>query len=857
MLLKSIISRFRGIHGKLLGLTLGVSMISIVLISFVILRDFEKSLVKRVEDDAIRSSNRMVDQIEAEFAPVEQIVALVSSIRAIQTLNRSEVIAEMKRDEMNFYFAVTENISILDSSGQEMVTNKLDDVLRNRADDLNLEKYTDRWTSVYYAKNLIWDHDLPHTSIAQHFQGIDHPGFVVADVSYRRLWKVADSLKIAQTGFAYIVTQSGHLVSHPDKRMIQTLRTDSAAQQAFISQPPVKAILEGSSDEYMRFTKDGVEYFAALKIMPRQNIGVVIQVPIDEITAEVDTVLDFLIFIVVIIVIVAAVITLIVTKKLVTPIKLITLATKNIADGNLSERIRIKTGNDELGYLAQNVEFMRAKLKNYTDDLEFLVEEKIQQLKEIMDNIYQGLFTINLDGTVNPECSKKTTAILDIENFENATVKELFRLKDHEYADFKTWLELIQAKYKKMRWSKLQKLLSITQVEIVSEDDSVKYVDLNFQPLFDQKTGDINKIMVLAKDVTEDVEIESRIEIEREKNEREVKSIIALVKNSRTIIKDFIADSHKRIRFILSELEHFNNDYQSSIWMDELHTIKGNAGSLGFVDVLKCSHQAEDAIQFFKNKKIGKDEWAPGFRVLVEELVESLDKLEELFKLLFKTEDEYIDISKVKVASIMRVISTLHDGYDEDLYQELLVLCSHIQFKSPHFLTKKYHDLSDKFFNRLPVPAKLEVISSEIELHPDTFTRFDDAIVQLIKNAFDHGCEGKTDGAFVVKLVYNRLKDEEQIIVKDNGVGVDPEVIADKALQQKLIGKSDLDRLSVKEKVNLIFLQDFSQKDNVSITSGRGVGMSVVQKNVKNQGGTIEVSSAKGEGAVFTIRIPA
>ncbi|MGL1901059.1 MAG: ATP-binding protein [Fibrobacterales bacterium] len=848
--------RFNGIHGKLLALTLGVSIISVLLVSFVILQDFERSLIQRVEESTINSADQLVSQIESQFEPIEQSVAIVSSISTIRTLDQSKMIAEIKRDEMNLFFSITEKLAVLDSSGQELVTNRLSTTLKNRKNELTLNSYTDRWTSVYYANNIMWKYDLPHTSIVQYFQGYNAPGFVVADISLRRLWSVADSRKIGQSGFAYIVTREGVLVSHPDKRKIQHLRKDSLARQIFIASAPVKAIIDGSGSEYLRYNEDGVDYFAVCRIMPQQNIGIIIQVPLKEITAEVDNALNVLILIVIAIVIIATLITLVVTKKLVTPIKQITDATRQIADGNLKSEVRIKTGNDELGYLAQNVEFMRSKLKNYTDDLEFLVEEKIQQLKEIMDNIYQGLFTINLDGSINPECSKQTTEILEIEQFQNTSLTEIFRLTDQELKDFMSWLELVKEKHGKMRWSKLQKLLSLTEVEIEHDDESVKYVDLNFQPLFDQKTGVLNKIMVLARDVSEDIEVENRIEIEREKNEREVQTIIALVKNSRSIINDFLTDSHKRVRFILSELSQFKDDYKASVWMDELHTIKGNAGSLGFVDVSLYAHTSEEILHTFKIGSLSREDMVSDFREGVEELVESMDKLEQLFRLLFKPEEEYIDVSKSKVSRIMGAIGTLRNGFNEDLYQDLLKLCTTMQYKSPHFLTKKYHDLAEKFYNRLQVPAKLEVVSSDIELHPDTFSRYDDALVQLIKNAFDHGCEGKTEGSFVVKLVYNLQIDEEQFIVKDNGIGIDPEQIAQKALEQKLIVPEDLDRLSDKEKVNLIFLQDLSQKEEVSITSGRGVGMSVVARNVKRLGGTIDLSSAKGEGAVFTIRAP-
>ena len=94
------------------------------------------------------------------------------------------------------------------------------------------------------------------------------------------------------------------------------------------------------------------------------------------------------------------------------------------------------------------------------------------------------------------------------------------------------------------------------------------------------------------------------------------------------------------------------------------------------------------------------------------------------------------------------------------------------------------------------------------------------------------------------------------MIIKDDGDGIDPNIIARKCLEKKIVSEEELKNLDDKQKLRLIFKPGFSTKETVSEISGRGVGMDVVYSNITKLGGTIDIKTEKGRGTEFIIKLP-
>jgi len=138
-----------------------------------------------------------------------------------------------------------------------------------------------------------------------------------------------------------------------------------------------------------------------------------------------------------------------------------------------------------------------------------------------------------------------------------------------------------------------------------------------------------------------------------------------------------------------------------------------------------------------------------------------------------------------------------------------------------------------------------------------------DPIMHLVRNCMDHGIEenvqdriyaGKPEKG-TLRLAAQNASGEVVITISDDGAGIDPDKIMDKAKKMGLLTKPESD-YSEKEIQNLILLPGFSTNEQVTEFSGRGVGMDVVKANVEKCNGTIIVDSKKGVGTNFIIKIP-
>ena len=134
------------------------------------------------------------------------------------------------------------------------------------------------------------------------------------------------------------------------------------------------------------------------------------------------------------------------------------------------------------------------------------------------------------------------------------------------------------------------------------------------------------------------------------------------------------------------------------------------------------------------------------------------------------------------------------------------------------------------------------------------------ALMHLLRNSVDHGIEKNAErgkkGNGKISLDFSKQKDGLLITVSDDGRGLDRKKIEKKLHELKLISVDDIKNLSNPQLYEFIFQPGFSTKSIVSETSGRGVGLDVVKKNISSLGGTINVVSDVGLGTKFFLKIP-
>jgi len=159
--------------------------------------------------------------------------------------------------------------------------------------------------------------------------------------------------------------------------------------------------------------------------------------------------------------------------------------------------------------------------------------------------------------------------------------------------------------------------------------------------------------------------------------------------------------------------------------------------------------------------------------------------------------------------------------------------------------------------------VRLEIRGEDTELDKMIIEEISDPLIHLIRNAVDHGLESTEERKRLGKsptgeLILEAFHESNHIVIEitDNGRGIDPARIRARALEKGFLSKKELDRMTDKKLMRIIMFPGFSTAEKVTHTSGRGVGMDVVKKNVEKLNGTIEIDSIPGIKTQIRLKIP-
>jgi len=155
----------------------------------------------------------------------------------------------------------------------------------------------------------------------------------------------------------------------------------------------------------------------------------------------------------------------------------------------------------------------------------------------------------------------------------------------------------------------------------------------------------------------------------------------------------------------------------------------------------------------------------------------------------------------------------------------------------------------------------LDFRGADTELDKLIVEQLVDPLMHVVRNAFDHAIESPEERRSAQKpeegqiLIQAFQRGNHVVIeVKDDGRGIDAQQVRAKAEVQGLVGPDDV--LTDKETLQLVFAAGLSTREEVSETSGRGVGMDVVRANLGALGGMVDISSTPGEGTTVTMTLP-
>lgn len=494
----------------------------------------------------------------------------------------------------------------------------------------------------------------------------------------------------------------------------------------------------------------------------------------------------------------------------------------------------------------RDLEDARAKLEDYSKNLEKMVAERTaqlstlnQQLNALLDSLGQGFFIFGQDGLCFPIYSKACLTTIE-KNPSGLAVEQALSLDEKGTASFKKWMTTLF-----MEMLPFEDLAPLGPNRF--KHSRGRDIELTYFPLR-KETGEMEGVVVVATDITELVESQRQAE----KEKKYAQMILQLVQNKRQVL-GFLKEAEALIQDLHFQLKQ--PDINFELTFRDLHTLKGGAASFALVDVAEAVHHAEDLLAVWnkdKNPEVRKEltELSHTFPFLIEQFVDKN-------RMLLGQKPGSLEVLKeVQLSDLKAHHDRLPSNSPEkkEFFEKFLL-------ESAEHIFGHFNDQVRQIANQEgKIVQPLVVGNTDLKLWPEPYESLFASFIHAFRNSVDHGIESSSDRETVGKPSAGQIgiqveKIGSNLIFKiwDDGKGIDPEAIRDK-LRKK--GNEKAAQKSDQEVIQHVFDSEFSTRDTVTATSGRGVGMDAIQACAQELGGKAWVVSELGKGSQVFVEVP-
>jgi two-component system chemotaxis sensor kinase CheA len=391
-----------------------------------------------------------------------------------------------------------------------------------------------------------------------------------------------------------------------------------------------------------------------------------------------------------------------------------------------------------------------------------------------------------------------------------------------------------------------------------------KFMDFSFTK--DEQDRERKRVLVTVSDVTKEVLLRRELASTKEMQKERMSMLLGLLQIENADLNSFLDHSDEVLNEINDILADENANHRATL--DKLtniyqlaHKLKGDAGALAVGLFENSIHRFEESIEDVK-----KIPYLDGRNILplTVQLKDMISEIELVRSL----------VPQMNLILAAHFPATVSKNVAADSPPEIAITEPLIE-QTDKPLEK--NDSSLKIRKRLSTLvqrlAKRE--GKDVQLDCSSFNLFSDnrelqdAIylisVQLVRNSITHGVElpeqrkrtGKPTRGHVSVLLSELDDGKIQLIVRDDGAGLQFNRIRQHAAAQGLVDEKEAKSLGPKDLLQFIFIPGFSSAEGVGIDAGRGIGLDIVRSLVKNYSGTIAVKSFDSKYCQFTIKVPA
>ena len=467
------------------------------------------------------------------------------------------------------------------------------------------------------------------------------------------------------------------------------------------------------------------------------------------------------------------------------------------------------------------------------DKLEGSTVEKGEYF-HILNNVSDGMMLVDKNGVIGHYFSSALSEILESnelagEKLENI-MEAFFPLKIVEL--YKEFFDIVMDK--KIAWRNVERLNPLKEVEANFDDGNggfkSKYLSFFFKRVL--KDDNIDRAMVIIRDITQQKLLANEVLESREKNQAEMEIFYQIIQLDPAALSDFLCSVSQDLSHINEILKTQSGSMKESL--NEIfrysHSIKGDSQLLNLNFITEEAQKLEDMASTLMEKESVVGEDFVGLTLVFSNLKQIVERLTNVSSKWSSFNQEFKGTGEI-----------------ED-----------------NFLGNSLESMAERLAERYGKNVRLDLTKfNPGTLSPSYKKSLKDILVQLVRNSIYHGIEEPNIRQKKKKNIYGTItismnKNDKELLLeyKDDGRGIKVDNLKQKSIELGLISEEHAKKMTTAQAYKLIFKQGLTTAVKADTVAGKGVGMPLVYSIVKENQGTIGIRVKEDRFVEFIFKFP-
>lgn len=471
------------------------------------------------------------------------------------------------------------------------------------------------------------------------------------------------------------------------------------------------------------------------------------------------------------------------------------------------------------------------------------IDRSHQKIQKLLDSVNQGFLYFDRDMIIGSEYSKNAEDIFSHITIKHQDITKLL-YKDEEKQNFlKETLTFVFDQDEQKR----EIVLSLLDKEFIinGRNITVEYKILS------------NEIcMIILTDVTDTLELNKQLEQEKQI----LKMIVEISTNTEQFLE--VQDTYT---VLSNNIDEYKSLEKLPFLRREVHTLKGLFAQKEMLHIVDHLHNFETLIdESVRNNAITTELQNIGSKTMTSWLEDDLAILRIILGQDFFTKVNFISVDKSRINKLKEFVKNqCLENQNCDTLTPLIGEIDKLRRHNIKTFLQPYVKLVEQIANKLNKSVKpLKIECDEIYIE-DKYKDFLNSLVHIFRNSVDHGIEAQQIREERLKPIYGtitckviEMDNNITISICDDGNGIDLEKVKKLSVERDIYDISQIESISEQDILQVIFKDEFTTTENITTISGRGVGLSSVQNELKLLNGSMSIENKPQEGVTFKFTLP-